>query len=489
MACSFKLLTFAFISATSWTAAANAQLIPRNVAVDIDRRPIAPQPLSFENAPIRFDFRTQSFTGTTAVIQGVQPPSADQDSIIANLQTLANWSSFSTFQSFLLSLPGRNEMIPAAKNALNLNADSTASVVVWNLGDQSKSTIIAHYEKNLITANNAFALHAGQPGYDPDNAVFFRVSVLNADVPEVVFWDAQAAFVNGLVTRLVLGQYEAAMQKSSHKFHSIPALPKPIIRFPRNAFEQPAVWPANTSIQTVVSAQLAKTPIQNDALLYGWYAGEALWSTQSEQRFRDAVWSLLGMSYDMRRIGVMVGYTLSYLQGYSQNLKVGRAAGAPSLDATILQNLGTISTQSALDAATRDTVPSQDGVPPAAWLNEVLFSTMEDGEYSTALGSAANKPELLSLYRDFLKGYNQGSIRAADVVYADTFLLAYGIGYSDGFNAGYAKGYSEGYRAGYAAGQADASDSFWGQLGSFLQDAGSIASFGSTALAVIGPFL
>jgi hypothetical protein len=494
MAIFLRLITLGLIAILYGNASAQAQLIPKNVAVDINRRPIAPQPLAFENSQLTFHFQTQSFAETDAAIARAATPAggADQDAIIKQLKILADWGSFTTFQSFLLSLPGRNEMRPLAKASLNLSTDSTAPITVWDLGpaNQSKSTITAHYELKLTQVpNNAFSIHPGQTGYDPDDAVFFRISVLDADVPEVVFWTAQSAFINGLVTRLVLGQYEAAMQSSSHKFHTVPPLPKPIIRFPRTQFEQQNLWPTNKPIQDVVRDVLSKTPIQGDALLYGWYAGEALWSPQSEQRFRDAVWSLLGMNYDMRRIGQMVGYTLSYLQGYSQNLAYGRAAAAAANDADILKNLGTISASSAQDAAMRDTVPSQDGVPPSAWLNQVLFTAVTNADYSAAVGSPNNKQELLVSFRDFLKGYNQGSIQAADVVYADTFLLAYGIGYSDGFSAGYAKGYSEGYRAGYSQGQADASSSFFGQLGSFLNDAGSIASFCSTAITVISAFL
>jgi hypothetical protein len=465
--------------------ASYAQPIPRNVAIDINRNLISPKSFSFTNSEITLSLEGVSATdAVTAKARSL----GDLDQIIKDLSTLAGWPSFAAFQSYFLSLPGRYEMIPQAKAAVDLTKDGTARFVLWPLNtstrpiDPELTKLTVHYEKSLITGTNAFVLHPGKVGYDPDNAIFFRLSGLEADVPEVVFWTAQSAFVNGLVTRLVLDRFEDVLNKVSPNSHAVPSLPKPIFQFPRDGFEKPpGGWGNDQPIEQVIQRVLKQNPIQGDALLYGWYAGDAL--AKSDDKFKAAAWSLLQRSYDVRRIGQMVGYTLSYLEGYAQNLQYGRPVGTAVQEQTILDNLAAISIQAGNETALRSTVRQQDGVPPAAWLNETLFTAVTNEQYNTAVGSAPDRLKNLARFKTFLQGFNQGSIRAANVVYADTFLLAYGIGYADGFNDGYAKGYSEGYRAGYAQGGADAQRSFFGDLGNFLDDVGKVVGIAAEIIS------
>ena len=97
---------------------------------------------------------------------------------------------------------------------------------------------------------------------------------------------------------------------------------------------------------------------------------------------------------------------------------------------------------------------SADGSDNSKGLSEILYQSVVQAKYSLEVPNLnpGKQPLDAEYFRDFLLGFNQGSVRAAEVVYADTFLLAYGVGYSDGFRDGYSKGYAEGYRAGYSAG-------------------------------------
>src|SRR5262249_56744953 len=128
-----------------------------------------------------------------------------------------------------------------------------------------------------------------------------------------------------------------------------------------------------------------------------------------------------------------------YLEGYANNLLITRGS-SPGNDQAILDNLARVSTTSATDIAQFE-AKALPGIPNGLWLNEILHAALVQG-----FASAANTSEKTK-YSELLLGFNQGAIRAAEVVYADAFLLAYGIGYADGFRDGYSKGYSEGYRA------------------------------------------
>jgi hypothetical protein len=253
--------------------------------------------------------------------------------------------------------------------------------------------------------------------------------------------------------------------------------------FPPHAFEAPSPWAADISIKGVVNNVFKTTPIQGDAMMYGWYAGQLLDGAADEVRL--SVWKLLRYRIDLRRVGEIAGYTLNYIEGYAQNLIIGRTAGLTSDE--ILKNLAAVSNSGASNVALFEQGRSP-GTPNGLWLNETLYATIIQG-CSTVSGDATlpdgKRRQLLQWYSSFLVGYNQGSIRASEVIYADAFMLAWGMGYADGFRDGYSRGYADGYRAGYAAGWAAAPTDFFGSLGGFISDVGKAAGPVATVISVI----
>jgi hypothetical protein len=162
----------------------------------------------------------------------------------------------------------------------------------------------------------------------------------------------------------------------------------------------------------------------------------------------------------------MVGYTLSYLSGYERAAQQPHAAGTPT-DQMILTALALTSLEQAQDVSTHADTPTIAG-----FINQRFYEQTVDQFYSITTTVPVPAGENLSNIRDFLIGYNQGGIEAADVVYGEVFSLGYGIGYSDGFADGYAKGYAEGYRIGYSAGWSAgwnaAPKGFWVGFGGFF---------------------
>jgi hypothetical protein len=356
----------------------------------------------------------------------------DQNDIQTQLTTLSEWQLFQAFQSFLLFLPilpqqgVQWDFIQNAKANLDLTRDSRGTVRIWHIGqrvgDMMAGDVKVHFEKNLIRAGNAFT---PQPK-DADNAIFFRLSGFEADVPEVVLYLAESAFVNGLVTRLVLEEYANALERANPHYRQIVDIPRFLQSFSPGTFEDPNVWPPGRTFAQVIDAVLTKRPLQGDAILYGWYCGQQL--VNSESRYKTAVWNLLKYRVDMRRVGEIVGYTLNYMEGYAKNKEV--PVRGPTNDA-ILANLAEVSITGAQRLADFHSSGAA-GTPDGLWLNDVLYTAIIQAYLEVAKRPpGAGRTKALSMYSDFLTGFNQGAIRAAEVVYADTFLLAYGLGYAD----------------------------------------------------------
>jgi hypothetical protein len=144
---------------------------------------------------------------------------------------------------------------------------------------------------------------------------------------------------------------------------------------------------------------------------------------------------------------------------------------------TILQGLGSVTVGAAHD-------PSN---APYSKINERLYGGIVE-EFNTIANSppGPNKAIQLKYYVDLLNGFNRGSLQAANVVYAETFQIAWGMGYKDGFRDGYSAGYADGYRAGYAAGWGAAQSSFFDDLGSFLDNVSSDLGTIGTVVSFVG---
>ena len=405
-------------------------------------------------------------------------------------KTLSQWGQYRAYQAFLLWLPTRYDMVQTAKLKLDYSkinsatAPNTAEIQILDaLGD--KGTITAHLENNLsATRNNAMSTRPpGDPKADAtqfnsDFAIFFRLPCINADVPEPVFQTVVGSFINGFVTRLLLGDLQDAMLKVAPGKGQVPNLPSVPTTFPQRSTSSEGfeanVWPANVGFDDVVATVLTANPVQGDATMCGWYAAQELWKSETE--YRDAAKALLKMRLDTRRVGQIVGYTLNYLSGYAANQTEKKAAADPTGVPAILSHLGTISRADASAMATGTQSPYQQ-------LNLALYTA------TLALFSPTAGPiddVTWQHFYDFLVGFNEGTVRAAEVVYADTFLLAYGIGYADGFRDGYSKGYAEGYRAGYSGGWAAAPRTFFGGLNGFLGDVRSTAGVTRSVIKAIG---
>jgi hypothetical protein len=220
-----------------------------------------------------------------------------------------------------------------------------------------------------------------------------------------------------------------------------------------------AVW-NNPKYAGAIADCSAKNPISADAMLFGWHFGDKV--DAKGRAAREAVYRLLSHRLNVRTLGEAVGYTLNYLQGYEEST----AAAQPDIkNSDILAQLQqTLVDQAGAIAGTNTEFRDANDKFFSA-IAAALRASADSSTKAKAKAAARGKDNL----RELLVGFNQGSLRSAEVVYADVFLLAYGRGYSDGFSNGYSAGYAEGYKSGKAS-----RGGFWGEVNHFLDDVNDI---------------
>jgi len=326
---------------------------------------------------------------------------------------------------------------------------------------------------------------------DPADADFVLLDGFAKLEPIPVADSVEASFINGMVTRLILGEYARAWKAnggaidpadlSFARFVNTPQFPDMIAA---------ALYPANSSFAADISSFLQNNPVQPAGLLWGWKAGDELDALvgTGNAKYREDVWRLVKSRFTSNDMGRMVAFTLNYLTGFIKNDRIVAIAATN-------QDPGKLDSTKIFDKLSTDT---------AIGFARLLLSQFHDMLIAQfyALSQNANlkndeKQDALARTASLIRGFESGSIEAADQVYVEVFQLAYGLGYKDGFRDGYAQGYAAGYRDGYAAGYAQAwkeanvviqklqrelddaksQNSFWNAVGAVASVVGTILSF------------
>jgi hypothetical protein len=275
-----------------------------------------------------------------------------------------------------------------------------------------------------------------------------------AYVPQPIAYSAEASFINGLVTRLMLGRVKTAVGINSQ----VPSPGSATWATDPLIYESSSTW-GYGDYDKSLRETLAAHPLQADAIISGWIFAEQIEKTKPD--VQDAVLNLLAHRFTTKQLGEAVGYTLSYLQGYKET----RATAAVTDSNIILSDLKTVLLNQS------GSIQDKSSTFDPRTINDKFFSAVAVGQFDYHSSGSENA------IADFLIGYNEGGIRSAEVVFADVYLLGYGKGYSDGFINGYATGFAEGER------QAAAHKNFFEQLNVFV---GQVAHVTDNVRAISG---
>lgn len=313
-------------------------------------------------------------------------------------------------------------------------------------------------------------LFKAQPSGGPQNGILVVLDGFNnARVPIEVALLMAANFTDGLITRLVLGQFKrfwdsspSTPQSPGYGFSQGLSLSVGALNANQTAlmqFSDSSSYPNYTVIpelnrntgsptyQDDIGRMLAGSPITSIGMLFGWRAAEQIEQADDlNQTLVKSVFKLIGHRFSIRDLGEMTAFTLNYLNGAAKNESIqsiikGYAPIAPPALNTLLLK---VSDDPELTAAKNFLVGFEN----------VLTAEFYALSQNTNLG--AEKLPALSQHFNFLQGFHEGIAKAADAHYEETLELAFGLGYESGFADGYSLGYANGYSDGYAAGNAAA---------------------------------
>jgi hypothetical protein len=155
------------------------------------------------------------------------------------------------------------------------------------------------------------------------------------------------------------------------------------------------------------------------------------------QARRKIAWALLCSRFTIGERGKLFGYALTYGLGLMSNSRL--ASPTSSAPAACKGDRGQICDMLAIEAVggLRGLLPS---VIAAAY------------DASTSITKTSSYGPFVVFTRSVMRG----SLRAMDVLLAESYAAGYQDGFKDGYAAGYAAGWRDGYAVGYMAGYADA---------------------------------
>ena len=397
-----------------------------------------------------------------------------QGEITNKLNHLFTWGpARNQYASYFTLLP-RQQKLREANASQVLNAlDKQALFQPFPITDRTVGVKMV-----LNTALQTQAMFQGASG--SANAIFVRLDAFdNGLVPIQVADQIEANFLNGLVTRLLLGQYERALKLSSNQVSFAQGVPVPSL--PKE-YNLPASYATGT-YDDAVQLLLLNQPVQPMGIYLGWEAGEELDNLSGgDEAFRDDVLQLLKNRFTPAQFGEMTSYTLNFLVGYVKCARIQAIAANPAT-----ANAANININDIFKSLSND----EEVISAKALLSGFHRAIM--GEfYALSLNPTLSGPQrerMLASEAAFLNGFQAGTVSAADQVFRDVFALGYGYGYKDGFRDGYAQGYAAGWRDGYAAGYAKAwkeAQVVIDRLQRQLDDANSQNSFWNNAGKIAG---
>jgi len=391
----------------------------------------------------------QPLPGTALDLQNPVSPILDEGKVTGALNELGSWNPIGNYAFFFEMLPKNDENTLVGDINDNLQRSDTASFPLWKgAPEEITVTKVTTLSKQYENA----PLHFNSPN-------FVSLNGLGTKVPFDVAESAEAGFVQGLVTRLVLFEYqraEAGWKRASTGYGRVDATTLALLQMKGvgqlsatpigNELLLPATYTTGSADDTI-KEYLASHDIQPTAILYGWQAGDqlAVSFSQNKRDYLRATWTLLLQRYNAYDIGRIVGYTLNYLTGFvkSQRIQALIASGAISPP---------VSDRSAI----LDFLANDKGVVNLESLTSAFDNTLIEQFYAESINTTgvdmAATRRRLNLTGQFLTGFEQGTHDGVDVAYADIFNLAYNSGYNNGFRNGYQAGYAAGERDGYVLG-------------------------------------
>jgi len=306
-----------------------------------------------------------------------------------------------------------------------------------------------------------------------------------------------AAFVHGLVTRLVLQKYADAW--GSIKPSVTLPYPLTLIAMPpqgSSSSSVPVPFNASDWLQKYVSnlsaklmgvgswsgdyfkclAGLTDASLQAAGIVTGWLAGDALVSETVPKNCVDSVWTLLRDKYSTKKFGSMIGYTFSYLSGFLSSERTSAMAdGLPPL----AQLSDSAKIYDALIGNQTSPIASQQGI----FSLSSTFFRLVLGEFYAIAGETS--PDSPAKYGAFLQGFEEGLMDGANVMFLRIFQEGYQLGYTAGFRDGFSQGYSAGWTAGYAQGYQAGQSTWISGFQSILDGVSSLISDSSTLETVL----
>jgi hypothetical protein len=312
-----------------------------------------------------------------------------------------------------------------------------------------------------------------------------------------------SAFIYGLTTRLILERYKDSWQNASSGSVPLP-YPLPIVAAPPTGGQTPHPVPAPlnaadwchsylSQLSTLLATPgtwtaagskygtqgysqllslMTDSSLQAVGIMMGWLAGDALTdgSYGNSPACQAAFWKILHKKYTTVEIGMMVGYTFTYLSGFlsCERMKAmiaGTASPPTQLNDPIKAPALIYNYLNSGSVANKITAPD---------IANQLFLFIVQEFY--AIAADVNKAQQ---YQGFIQGFERGLVLGADVMYQLIFTEAYELGFTTGFEEGYAQGYSAGWTAGvnYVAGQntwMTGLSNILGGLSQVLSDANSL---------------
>jgi hypothetical protein len=206
------------------------------------------------------------------------------------------------------------------------------------------------------------------------------------------------------------------------------------------------------NLEAAITNQFVVSSPEMVGLTLGWKAASQLLAfdtTKKHQYVADA-WQLIHNRYSTRDIGKLVGFTLNYMVGYTQNERIAKGA-QPNDNVTDNNALLVKVTNNKTIASSKQFVQSVYN----SWLAESFAISQ--------LNVKANW-QLLDDYANVLEGYSAGVNKSFGDIYTEEGNIEWSAGYARGFQDGYEAGYAAGWYDGDAYGNAQA----WAQANQII---------------------
>ncbi len=386
--------------------------------------------------------------------------------ITTRLNDLSSWSDISEFRSYFLLLPRKIDLKQGTAALAQAAGDNRVfDFAPYQLTD---NRMVLKLEKTDHPTGGAGPLNAAynaqlnhlfdtNSGGDPRDSICVLMDGFGT--PEYVRAAEifQDYFIGGLVTRLVLGQYarqwaaaDPAMNAQMVNFTDSVNAPTLDDFSHKITFKYVLGVPQKLlSLDESIAAEFSIFPIGPPAIMWGWRAGEKLDALLGgkDERYRTDVMDLLKSRISPYQAGILVGFTLDYMNGFVRNSHVAKLSpnSTPETDLTaIAKNLG--SDPKVVEV--RDLISN---------LHRMM--TLELYSFVQAQPAALNaqkRLEVAAVQLAFLDGFEVGSLNAADEVFNQTFQIAYTAGFENGWRFGYEQGYAAGWTGGYLQGYGQA---------------------------------